>query len=92
MLKIMSRSPRQARIKPAAAPRRPEDRQDRAEAHEDGPDGEREGAHAGELLPDVYAMPEVIHGDGGDADWALWDACMAAWDQQGQPPAEVSPV
>ncbi|TFZ01174.1 hypothetical protein [Ramlibacter rhizophilus] len=34
----------------------------------------------GELLSDVFEPPVVVHGDGGDADWALWDECMSAWD------------
>ncbi|MEJ7929367.1 hypothetical protein WG922_05210 [Ramlibacter sp. AN1015] len=36
----------------------------------------------GEGLPEVYAPPEVVQGDGGDADWALWDSCVAALDAQ----------
>ena len=75
MLKFMSRSSHPARITPAAVPQQQV----------------RENARERELLPEVYAPPEVIQGDGGDADWALWDACMAAWDQQGQPPG-VSPA
>lgn len=38
----------------------------------------REG---GDPLPEVFTAPEVIHGSGGDADWALWDECVAAWDR-----------
>lgn len=35
----------------------------------------------GDPLPEQFTPPEVIHGSGGEADWALWDECVAAWDQ-----------
>lgn len=35
-----------------------------------------------EVLPEVFAPPEVVHGAGDDSDWALWDECVAAFDAQ----------
>jgi hypothetical protein len=44
--------------------------------------GEAGPAPVVEALPEVFAPPEVVQGDGGDADWALWDECVAAWDHR----------
>jgi hypothetical protein len=49
-----------------------------AMATQTGPSPSREG---GDPLPEQFSPPEVIHGSGGEADWALWDDCVAAWDQ-----------